>query len=72
MDSKTIEEIGAQRLGDLFRLDASLSDADNAVGYWDLVTIRGFVVDQTATTTGATACRSALKSLGIPGKQGAR
>jgi len=47
VDSKTIDEIGAVRLSDLFRLDSSLSDAYNAVGYWDFVTIRGFVVDQT-------------------------
>ncbi|MFO1279671.1 MAG: TonB-dependent siderophore receptor [Burkholderiaceae bacterium] len=47
VDSATIDEIGAQRLSDLFRLDSSLSDAYNAVGYWDFVTIRGFVVDQT-------------------------
>ena len=47
VDSQTIEEIGALRLSDLFRLDASLSDAYNAVGYWDFVTIRGFVIDQT-------------------------
>jgi hypothetical protein len=47
VNSQTIEEIGALRLSDLFTLDASLSDAYNAVGYWDFVTIRGFVIDQT-------------------------
>jgi iron complex outermembrane receptor protein len=47
VNSQTIEEIGALRLSDLFTLDASLSDAYNAVGYWDFVTIRGFVIDPT-------------------------
>ena len=47
VNAQTIEEIGALRLADLFTLDASLSDAYNAVGYWDFVTIRGFVIDPT-------------------------
>jgi len=46
IDAKTIESISANRLADLYRFDASLSDAYNAVGYWDFVTIRGFVLDQ--------------------------
>jgi iron complex outermembrane receptor protein len=47
IDARAIEETGARRLSDLYRLDASVSDAYNAVGYWDFATIRGFVVDQT-------------------------
>ena len=47
IDARTIEDAGARRLSDLYRLDASVSDAYNAVGYWDFATIRGFVVDQT-------------------------
>jgi iron complex outermembrane receptor protein len=47
IDARTIEDTGARRLSDLYRLDASVSDAYNAVGYWDFATVRGFVVDQT-------------------------
>ncbi len=36
---------GAQRLADLVRLDASMSDAYSAVGYWDGVAVRGYVLD---------------------------
>ncbi len=46
IDARTMESISADRLADLYRFDASLSDAYNAVGYWDFVTIRGFVIDQ--------------------------
>lgn len=37
--------LGAQRLADLTRLDASMTDAYNAPGYWDFLTLRGFVLD---------------------------
>jgi iron complex outermembrane receptor protein len=36
---------GAQRLSDLISFDAALGDAYNAEGYWDFLTIRGFVID---------------------------
>lgn len=36
-----------QRLSDVTKLDASLSDFYNAAGYWDFLTIRGYVVDLT-------------------------
>lgn len=47
VDAETIAATGARRLADLYRLDASVSDAYNAVGYWDYATVRGFVLDQT-------------------------
>jgi len=37
---------GARRLSDALSFDASASDAYNAIGYWDHVTLRGFVIDQ--------------------------
>lgn len=37
-----IEAVGARRLADLTRLDASVTDAYNSPGYWDYLTIRGF------------------------------
>lgn len=35
----------ARRVSDVIQLDASASDAYNAVGYWDYVTLRGFVLE---------------------------
>ncbi len=43
--SQQIEATGARRLADLLQQDASVSDAYNAVGYIDYVTMRGFVLD---------------------------
>ena len=40
-----IEASGARRLADLTQFDASVSDAYNAPGYWDFVSIRGFTLD---------------------------
>jgi len=36
---------GARRLADLTQFDASVSDAYNAPGYWDFISIRGFTLD---------------------------
>ena len=36
---------GARRLADLTQFDAALSDAYNAPGYWDFLTVRGFALD---------------------------
>ncbi len=43
--SEDIKASGAQRLADLYKLDSSVSDAYNAVGYIDYATVRGFVID---------------------------
>jgi iron complex outermembrane recepter protein len=45
IDSAQIKSSGAQKLADLYRFDASVSDAYNAVGYIDYATVRGFVID---------------------------
>lgn len=42
-----IAQTGARRLSDLYRLDASVSDAYNASGYYDYASVRGFVIDNT-------------------------
>lgn len=34
-----------QRLADLTRLDAAVTDSYNATGYWDIISIRGFSLD---------------------------
>ena len=36
---------GAQRLSELAGFDAAISDAYNTEGYWDYLTVRGFVID---------------------------
>jgi iron complex outermembrane receptor protein len=47
ISSDTISAIGARRLNDLYRLDASVGDAYNAIGYYDFASVRGFVLDST-------------------------
>ncbi len=45
IDAQQIEAVGAKRLADLTKFDASMSDAYNTAGYWDYATVRGFVID---------------------------
>ena len=40
-----LRDQGARSLADLTRLDASLSDAYNAEGYWSFLSVRGFTLD---------------------------
>ena len=40
-----LQATGARRLADLTRFDSSVSDAYNSPGYWDFLSIRGFVLD---------------------------
>ena len=45
VDTKVLADIGATSLSDLTRIDASITDSYNAVGYWTTFTLRGFQVD---------------------------
>jgi iron complex outermembrane recepter protein len=45
IDSKTLLDIGAISLSDVARLDASVTDAYNAPGYWTTFAVRGFAID---------------------------
>ncbi|WP_418125649.1 TonB-dependent siderophore receptor [Variovorax sp. 160MFSha2.1] len=45
IDSKQLQASGARRLADLTQFDASVTDAYNSAGYWDYLTVRGFVLD---------------------------
>ncbi|MDB5828138.1 MAG: TonB-dependent receptor, partial [Variovorax sp.] len=45
IDSKQIQDSGARRLADLTKFDSSVTDAYNSAGYWDYLTVRGFVLD---------------------------
>ncbi|MDE2401889.1 MAG: TonB-dependent siderophore receptor [Burkholderiales bacterium] len=40
-----LKNSGVQRLADLTSRDASISDSYNAQGYWDFLSVRGFVLD---------------------------
>ncbi len=44
-DTEAMKDYGISRLSDLTRLDPAINDAYNAVGYWDSLTLRGFVLD---------------------------
>ena len=43
--AEQLKDSGAQRLSDLTNLDPAVSDAYNTEGYWDYLTVRGFVLD---------------------------
>ena len=45
VDNRMIEQSGARRLADLTKFDPSLTDAYDAPGYMDFVSIRGYVLD---------------------------
>jgi iron complex outermembrane recepter protein len=45
VDAKQLRDAGADRLADLVRFDAAVTDAYNADGYIDYFTVRGFVID---------------------------
>jgi len=45
IDGKQLRDSGARRLADLTQFDASVTDAYNSAGYWDYLTMRGFVLD---------------------------
>jgi iron complex outermembrane recepter protein len=43
--AEQIADKGVQRLSDLIGFDPALGDAYNSEGYWDFLTVRGFVLD---------------------------
>ena len=43
--TEQLHDMGAQRLADLVSVDAAVGDAYNSEGYWDFLTIRGYVLD---------------------------
>lgn len=44
--SQQLRDSGAQRLSDLTKADPAVGDAYNAEGYWDFLSVRGYVLDQ--------------------------
>lgn len=45
LDQAELRDRNVQRLADITALDASVSDAYDAGGYWDMLAIRGFTLD---------------------------
>ncbi len=45
IDSATLRDLGAQRISDALRLDSSVTDSYNSPAYWDMLSVRGFVLD---------------------------
>ena len=43
--NSTLQDIGATRVSDALRLDASVSDSYNSPAYWDMLSVRGFTLD---------------------------
>lgn len=44
-DNATLRDVGAQRITDALRLDASVSDSYNLPAYWDKLSVRGYALD---------------------------
>jgi len=45
LSTALLADVGADSLGDITRLDASIGDAYNAPGYWASVRVRGYALD---------------------------
>jgi len=45
INASTLQDIGAQRITDALRLDASVSDSYNLPAYWDKLSVRGYSLD---------------------------
>jgi iron complex outermembrane receptor protein len=45
IDRQTLQDIGAQRVSDALRLDASVADSYNSPAYWDSLSVRGYTLD---------------------------
>ncbi len=45
IDEEQMQAQGVQRLADIVKFDASISDSYNSEGYWDFLSVRGFTLD---------------------------
>ena len=45
IDNQSLRDIGAKRISDALRLDASVTDSYNSPAYWDMLSVRGFTLD---------------------------
>ncbi len=44
-DRQVLQDVGAQRVSDVLRLDASVADSYNSPAYWDMLSVRGYTLD---------------------------
>jgi iron complex outermembrane receptor protein len=45
IDNLTLRDLGATRISDALRLDASVTDSYNSPAYWDMLNVRGYMLD---------------------------
>ena len=45
IDSTTLRDLGATLISDALRLDASVTDSYNSPAYWDILSVRGYLLD---------------------------
>jgi len=45
INQSTLQDIGARRVSDALHLDASVTDSYNSPAYWDILSVRGFTLD---------------------------
>ncbi|MBD8050637.1 TonB-dependent siderophore receptor [Limnohabitans radicicola] len=45
IDAQTLRDMGATRISDALRLDASVTDSYNSPAYWDMLSVRGYTLD---------------------------
>ena len=45
IDNATLRDLGAQRISEALRLDSSVTDSYNSPAYWDMLSVRGFMLD---------------------------
>lgn len=69
IDQDSLKTHGIRRVSDVLQRDASASDAYNAIGYWDYVTLRGFVLDNTYNHRRDGLPISAETSLGLENRE---
>ncbi len=45
VDAQSLRDLGAQRISQALRLDPSVSDSYNSPAYWDMLSVRGYTLD---------------------------
>ena len=45
IDNATLRDLGVQRISDALRLDSSVTDSYNSPAYWDILSVRGYTLD---------------------------
>ena len=45
IDNATLRDLGAQRISEALRLDSSVTDSYNSPAYWDILSVRGYTLD---------------------------